>query len=65
MSKFVMIVFSGEERIPEAIRALRNMHGGGGIKLYAWTVVTRDPGLRDYREGLPGLRPSAETRLIL
>ncbi len=44
MSKFVVIVFPGEERIPETIRALRNMHGSGGFKLYASTVVTRDPG---------------------
>ena len=39
MSKFVVIVFPSEERIPEAIRALRNMHGNGGIKLFASTVV--------------------------
>ncbi len=44
MSKFVVIVLPSKERIPEAIRALRNMHGNEGIKLYASTVVVRDPG---------------------
>ena len=34
MSKFVAIVFPSEEKIPEAIRTLRNMHGGKGIKLF-------------------------------
>jgi len=33
MSKFVAIVFPNEEKIPEAVRTLRNMHGGKGIKL--------------------------------
>ncbi len=44
MSKFVAIVFPNEERIPEAIRALRNMHGGKGIKLFGSAVVVRDQG---------------------
>ncbi len=44
MSKFVVIVFPSEEKIPEAIHALRNMHGGEGIKLYGSAVVARDPG---------------------
>ena len=44
MSKFVVIVFPSEEKIPEAIHALRNMHGGEGIKLYASSVVARDAG---------------------
>ena len=43
MSKFVVIVFPSDEKIPEAIHALRNMHGGEGIKLYASSVVARDP----------------------
>ena len=42
MSKFVVIVFPSEETIPEAIHALRNMHGGEGIKLYGSAVVARD-----------------------
>lgn len=44
MSKFVVIVFPSEEKIPEAIRALRSMHGGEGIKLYGSAVVVRDQG---------------------
>ena len=44
MSKFVAIVFPSEDKIPEAIRALRSMHGGEGIKLYGSAVVVRDPG---------------------
>ena len=44
MSKLIAIVFPNEERIPEAIRALRNMHGGMGIKLFGSAVVVRDAG---------------------
>ena len=44
MSKFVAIVFPNEEKIPEAVRTLRNMHGGKGIKLFGSAVVVRDPG---------------------
>jgi uncharacterized membrane protein len=42
MSKLVVIVFPSGEKLPEAIHALRNMHGGEGIKLYASSVVARD-----------------------
>jgi len=44
MSKFVAVVFPSEEKIPQAILALRDMHGGDGIKLYGSAVVARDPG---------------------
>ena len=44
MSKFVAIVFPNEEKIPEVVRTLRNMHGGKGIKLFGSAVVVRDPG---------------------
>ena len=44
MSKFVAVVFPSEEKIPQAILALRDMHGGKGIKLYGSAVVVRDPG---------------------
>jgi len=46
MSKFVVIVFPSEDKIPEAIHALRGMHGGEGVKLYGSAVVARDPGGR-------------------
>ncbi len=44
MSKFVVVVFPSDEKIPEAIHALRTMHGGEGVKLYGSAVVARDPG---------------------
>ncbi len=44
MSKFVAIVFPNKEKIPEAVRTLRNMHGGKGIKLFGSAVVVGDPG---------------------
>jgi uncharacterized membrane protein len=44
MSKFVVVIFPDEAKIPQATRALQDMHAEGNIKLYASAVIARDSG---------------------
>jgi uncharacterized membrane protein len=44
MSKFVVVIFPDEAKIPQATCALQDMHAEGSIKLYASAVVARDSG---------------------
>jgi len=42
MSKFVVVTFSDEAETQRGIRALKEMHAQGSVKLYASSVVTRN-----------------------
>lgn len=51
MSKLVAIIFPDEEKISDITRALRNMNGGKGIKLFGSAVVVRDAGRKSVGTG--------------
>ena len=44
MTEFVVVAFPDAAMIHQGISALKKMHAEGKIKLYASTVVARDPG---------------------
>jgi uncharacterized membrane protein len=42
MNRLAVLTFPNQTKIDEAIRALRKLHSGPGIKLYASAVVTKN-----------------------